>query len=208
MSLVVRKSIPIFITFCIGTFLIVDYFFNMPALVPIEKDLTNWGVVILSFAIFLGSIDNIVVHGGNLQKRKLGQWPYSLLFLVLFFILTAIGLTLTPTSKLYSDIYAYTYIPLSATMGGVPLLYLTSAAYRAFKVRNSEVAILLISACVVMLANAPVGEVIWTRLPDVRSWILTVPNMAAMRGITIGTGVAVAIFGLKTLLGRERAHGA
>ena len=58
--------------------------------------------------------------------------------------------------------------------------YVCSAAYRTFKAKNMEATVLLISAVLLMLGQAPIGDAIWGKMSTLSQWILDVPNSAGM----------------------------
>jgi hypothetical protein len=49
---------------------------------------------------------------------------------------------------------------------------------------------MMLAALLVMLGQIPFGVWIWSALPDIRLWLLSVPNTAAFRAIGIGAAVA------------------
>ena len=112
-----------------------------------------------------------------------------------------------------SFIFNYTYNPLQATMFSMLAFFIASAAYRAFKVKNFEAFLLLISAVLVMLGRVPLGVYLWKKvfpfLPsvdDIANWIMIVPNTAGQRAILIGAGFGIVAISIKILLGIERSH--
>jgi hypothetical protein len=90
--------------------------------------------------------------------------------------------------------------------------YIASAAYRAFRVRNVDAAVMLAAAFFLMMGNVPIGEVIWG--PDkwlggfagVKNWILRVPNTAGNRAISLGIFLGIMATQSRILLGIERRH--
>jgi hypothetical protein len=98
------------------------------------------------------------------------------------------------------------YVPLDSTIFSMLAFYITSSAYRAFRVRSAEATVLLLSALVVMFGRAPVGPAVWPSIGPITSWIMAVPNTAGMRGILIGVSLGVLSMGIRLLLGRERGY--
>jgi hypothetical protein len=70
-----------------------------------------------------------------------------------------------------------------------------------------EASILLVTAAVVMLGRAPIGEVVFGKgVADLTTWILEVPNTAGMRGILLGATLGAIAMSIRVLIGIERAH--
>jgi len=105
---------------------------------------------------------------------------------------------------LFDRLYNRVYVPLSATMYGLLAFYIASAAFRAFRVRTPEAALLAVAAIIVMIGRVPIGEKIWDGIPLLTDWIMNVPNLAAKRAILIGAALGGIATGLKILLGIER----
>ena len=84
--------------------------------------------------------------------------------------------------------------------------WIASAAFRAFKARTLDATILLCVGIIVMLGNAPIGEIMWSQFPALRSWLMTVPAMAAVRALYIGAAIGGIAVGVRVLLGIERGH--
>jgi hypothetical protein len=70
------------------------------------------------------------------------------------------GTHVSKDGSLFSWIYKKMFTPLSATMFALLAFFVASASYRAFRIRNFEATLLLISGIIVMLGRVPVGELI------------------------------------------------
>lgn len=90
----------------------------------------------------------------------------------------------------YRLLFEGLFVALGSAMFSLLGFYIAAAAYRAFRVRSAESSLMMIAAVLVMLGQIPFGVWIWSGLPDVRLWLLEVPNSAAFRAITFGAGVA------------------
>lgn len=103
-------------------------------------------------------------------------------------------------------IYDYVFAPCNATMFALLAFFVASAAFRAFRARNIEAALLLGSAIIVLLAQAPMGRWITTSLPHLSDWILDILSNGSRRAIIMGAAVGAIATGLRVILGLERSH--
>lgn len=103
----------------------------------------------------------------------------------------------------YALIYDGLFVALGSAMFSLLGFYIASAAYRAFRVRSVESALMLLAAFLVMLGQIPFGLWISEDLPSWRLWILEVPNSAAFRAIKIGAAVAGLVMAFRMWLSIE-----
>jgi hypothetical protein len=110
--------------------------------------------------------------------------------------------TLKRTYRLFFD---GLFVSLGSAMFSLLGFYIASAAYRAFRIRSAESALMMLAALLVMLGQIPfmlfgsgeVGQYLHHLFPSVRLWLLTVPNSAAFRAIEIGAAIAALIIGFR-----------
>jgi hypothetical protein len=223
-----RLQLPLLLTFVAGMLPIVAFFFTQKAtVIKVPSDgLEKWLVIVAGFALLLGVIN---VVQGNIRKieRRAKGWPYSIFLLIGLFVPGIIGLlsagnvgpfhgignnqdgSFTP----FSWITRFFFEPLQATMFALLAFYVASAAFRAFRVRNVEATILLVSAVIVMLGRIPVGDYMFKMFPGGETWLgrftewlMDKPNTAAQRGIIIGAALGAASLSLRVILGIERSY--
>jgi hypothetical protein len=103
----------------------------------------------------------------------------------------------TPTQDVYSILYDGLFVALGSAMFSLLGFYIAAAAYRAFRVRSAESALMMIAALLVMLGQIPFGLWVWEGFPEVRLWLLSVPSTAAFRAIKIGAAVAGLILAFR-----------
>jgi hypothetical protein len=180
------------------------YFSEAPALNFASVTFTAWGTIVSAFSVVLGAVITLRFHGGRIME-KTEDWQWSIWLIACMVITYGIGLTMTTSSSTYQWIVVNVLTSLAATVYSLVGLFCITAAYRAFRVRNLDAAILLVVAVIIIIGrNIPIGEMISPALPDFAKWILDFPQTGARRG----TGFAGAIIGtgytLRMLIGRER----
>jgi len=111
-----------------------------------------------------------------------------------------------PTGRVFTWLYDHVFAPCNATMFALLAFFVASAAFRAFRARNTEAALLLISAIIILIGRAPMGRSIHPWLPELADWMLTIPNNAGRRAIMMGAAIAAVATGLRVILGLERSH--
>lgn len=200
-----RREIILFLTGIVGGLMIFEYFLNIKALADAASTIRSWVVIISTFALGLGIFTAFRVHVSHVQKKSKGQWLFSAWLIGLFIILTLMGL-IDPKFVVYDWVFQNVYVALSTTLYATTGFYIFSAAYRAFRARNIEAAILIISGILILLRNAPVGEVIWSGFPILGEWVLMKGQVGGMRTLTFVAAVGLIGFGIRTLLGMERGY--
>lgn len=200
-----KRTLPLAIVLIMGITMMVQFFVPHPVSVGFYDLTTKWVRIIGAFALILGTGSFIVFHTDKIRRRRQG-WYYSIVALVALFATAVIGLGwgIRPGSILQNIIFTNFLVPLNASMFAILAFYMASAAYRAFRARTREAALLLVAAFIVMLGMVPVGRAIWSRLPDLAEWVLSVPNMAAKRAILFGVALGGIATSLKVILGIER----
>ena len=86
------------------------------------------------------------------------------------------------------------------------LFYMTSACWRAFRIRNWQAGVLMVTGAVVLLGQVGIGAAISSAIPSVSSWIIDTPNAAAIRAITIGGSLGMVVMSIRVILGLEKTY--
>lgn len=220
MSFYKRKEFPIMLTTLLALIMIFSTYFRIKPVQDFSSTLQAWTVTIVNFSAILGVVMILRQHKNRIVRRKPGDnsWMFSvwLIALTVFYLVLGIygvesSLSATPTrDPTFSWIYNNAQVSLDSAVYSLLAFYITSASFRAFKARSKEAAVLLISAAVMMLYNAPAGSVIFgplaTQFNSFGEWLLNVPNMAAFRGIIIGAAVGAIALGIRVMVGRERGY--
>jgi hypothetical protein len=107
------------------------------------------------------------------------------------------------SQRLYDLLYNGFFNQLGSAMFALLGVYIAAAAYRAFRIRSLESALMMGAALVVMLGQISFGRMISEDLPQLRQWLLEVPNSAAFRAIRLGAGVAGLMLAIRMWLSIE-----
>jgi hypothetical protein len=202
----VRLRIPLILTFATAVIMIAIYFVPHRLGEFVQQELTDWVIVVSGLGLILGIISLVQTHWRKVAGRQ-RDWPYSLVALVCFVIMSALGIGWgieqgTPFNWLFINLYA----PVDATMFSLLGFFVASAAYRTFRAHTIEATLLLIAALVVMFGRIPLGELIYGKAPNIAEWIMSYPALGAKRGIIIGISLGGVAMSLRIMLGIERSH--
>jgi hypothetical protein len=230
----VKREVPLIITIVTGVVIILTFVIPHSPFGTLQDRLYNWFIIVSGFTTLLGLDSLIQYHLKKIRDRRKDS-GYSIVLLLSFFITFALGLyswikfrsPLVPISPT-GWIYNYMLLPLQGTMFAILAFFITSAAYRAFRIKSLESTLLLLTACLVMLARVPAGNWIWTQiahligavfhsvdgsalaqapvLSEPTNWVLSVPQMAAKRGITFGISLGYIAMSIRIILGIERTY--
>ena len=215
-----KTTVPIIAAFLSGFVMLLAFFFNpeTSALGKLEPEVLSWVTIVGGFTLLLGVVSIIRVNYSSV-KRKSSGWGYKVATLISIFAM-AIPAILpvrwsslfgTGTGSIYDWLFNYIDSPMMSTMFAMLAFYIASAAFRAFRSRNAEATLLLITATLVMLWRVPMGEAflqsIHGNLPNlINTYIMNGANMAVQRGIIIGAALGAAAMSLRIMLGIERTY--
>jgi len=200
-----KREIPLAITFAAGIIYAIAYYFAVPVAVSVKTTLDNWFIIVGAVGCLIGVINLTRVHSRNISLKR-PRWWRSALLLAAIYITMAVGVFGGHQGPGLSYIYTNFIVPLDGSMYAILVFYIGSASYRAFRARNLEATLLLISGVIVMLGQAPIGAAISSYIPMVSGWILDIPNAAGMRGIILGASIGAVSQAFRILLGIERTH--
>ncbi|HPT62123.1 MAG TPA: hypothetical protein PLN81_11110 [Bacillota bacterium] len=190
-----------------GVPVLLSSFAEIPVITEVAQEFQRWGIILAGFSSFLGVMNLTHVNVSAVRrKKKLASTYDSFVLLVMLWLLIVVGVFFGQSHPIYDFVFQNALKPLSASGFAMLGFFIATAAYRAFRVRNVDAAILLVCGCIMMLANIPIGEMIWGGFPIVSEWIMKTLNGAAMKGIVIGSGIGAIATSVKVLIGLERSH--
>lgn len=209
MSQIVKRYIPIVILASLAFFMVGDTLLVEPVYNDLATSGTAAVAIIGSFAIILSVVMLSRTHLIRIQKKK--NIVESSVLLICMWATIIWGLFrfaiqgVSPTiESVIQNIFNGIVSPGDSTIYSLTAFFIASAAYRSFRTRSIEATILLAAGVIVMLGNAPIGEIIWSGFPSLKNWIMNVPNNAGARVIILSEIIAVIALYMRIILGYER----
>ena len=199
--MLVKRSVAIAIAISVGLFVLLDFFVQNAFIGLVKFVFVRWAIIVAAFAMVLGFFNVLIVHLNKILQFKQG-WFYSIFLVLTMMIVLILGLIEGLQGSLTSRIFQYVLFPLQATIFSLLAFFVASAAYRAFRLRSWESALLVITGVIVLLGQVP----LWGALTTFKEWILGVPSMAGARGILLGVALGTVATGLRVLLGIDRPY--
>jgi hypothetical protein len=227
-----KRQFPLILAFVMGLVFIIQYFVPHQSSQDLQSWINKWIMIIGGIASFLGVGSLIHFHYTKI-KRKSEGWGFSVILytgFILAFLAGFLPMLIPAVMKGIFKIDAPQAVwgikmvggiepdgpldwlfnsminPMSATMFSIIGFFIASAAFRAFRARSLEATLLLIAAVIIMLGQTPLGGLIWSGIPDIMTWILTIPNTGAKRAILFGIALGSLAFSLRIIMGIERAY--
>lgn len=213
-----RRALVAFVTFVGGAYFLFEFMIPAQApawlggfdnpLTPHLQLATNL-VIILSTAAFLLGPINLVRHNLSILWRKRPGWLQAIIFLV--FLAVGISVQIANDVSRQPDagaaaaaaetpmgvqVYQLFFFGLVLAFGAASIallaVYLVSAAFRSFRLQNLDSGVMMITATIVLIGLAPLGDVLfgdwprWLQPNAWAQWVLEVPNTAVQRAVAIG----------------------
>jgi hypothetical protein len=196
-----KRSVATAIAISVGLFVLLDFFVQNAFIGTLKFVFVRWAIIVAAFAMVLGFFNVLIFHLNKILRFKQG-WFYSIFLVLTMMVVLLLGSVEGPQGSLTSRIFQYVLFPLQATIFSLLAFFVASAAYRAFRVRSWESALLVITGVIVLLGQVP----LWVALTSFKEWILEVPSMAGARGILLGVALGTVATGLRVLLGIDRPY--
>ncbi len=108
-------------------------------------------------------------------------------------VATEWGAHISTRGSLFNWMFRFIFTPLSATMFALLAFFVASASYRAFKIRNFEATLLLVSGIIIMLGRVPIGS-------NISAWFIFYIVILAM-GAGVNTWLRNRTYTLITVVG-------
>lgn len=211
--LFLTRTLPVIVAFVFGAIGIATYYIPHPISQEVEREMALWLRIVSAFAYFLGLYSLMKLHGERIRRQVAG-WGYSLIAYLSFgamflFVIYNDGkgpFAAQAETGGYQWLYQHVHVPCASTMFSILAFFIASAAYRTFRARTPEAAILLVAAVIVMIGRVPIGAFISDYFSETAQWLMAVPNLAAKRGILLGVSLGAIATSLRIIFGIEQSY--
>ena len=111
-----------------------------------------------------------------------------------------------PAKQTIKILYDGFFTPLGSAMFSLLAFYIAYAAYRSFRLRSVEAAVLMTTAIIIILGQIPQGPMyVSEHLPAVRLWLMENVNTPGNRAIYFGSAIAGLAMALRMWFSMERS---
>lgn len=206
-------------------------FFVRPAQ-PLTQLAEKWFTVLAAVAFLTAGTSLVLHHLKKIVAQQAG-WGYSAITLIAFMVTLVVGLLKVgvPISPQFPDypwagsyqeegsalwwLFEYVIMPITSTMFSLLAFYVASAAFRAFRAKNTEALLLLATAFLILLSRQARGtssddwtllSLLQTGLSASSATVKDVIMQAGQRAMMIGIALGVAATSLRVLLGLDRSY--
>jgi hypothetical protein len=208
MSQVLKREVVYAVTGLVTVLMFVEYFF-FPDVWSLAEIIRTWTIIVYNISLGLGAIQLLRQHTLTIQRKR-DNYGFSAVLLAFFAIMFLTGMAgyiatgQQTDNGIYNWLFINVYTPLGATLYPITGFYIFSAAYRAFRARNIDAALMLIAGCFVILSNAPVGEAIWPGFATIGEWFKFTGQIPGMRTFAMVGALGMISYGFRALLGKEK----
>ena len=179
----------------------VPYFFDLPAISTASTKLITITAIVNALTLIL-ALNSQVRRGLNIMQRRQTGWYFKAYMIITMILMVIFAFFGRETGPYHWVMYAVVN-PLSSVNYGILAFYLASTAARAFRARNMQSMMLLITGFIVLLYQAPLTGAYAPWLEPIALYFGNTLGMAAGRMFLISVTVGAIVFGVRVLMGKE-----
>lgn len=179
----------------------VPYFFQVPALDTASTKLITITAIVNALTLVL-ALYSQARRGLNIIERRQTGWYFKVYMIITMILMVIFAFFGRETGPFHWVMYAIVN-PLSSVNYGILAFYLASTAARAFRARNTQSILLLVTGFIVLLYQAPLTGAYAPWLEPIALYFGDTFGMAAGRMFLISATVGAIVFGVRILMGKE-----
>jgi hypothetical protein len=184
--------------------LVVDRIGIAPGLGAVLGTGYQWLMLLAGVALLIGAANVVALH---LWRIGGGQrdWVLSLVLVAVLVAVFVAGV-ISPAGAngpLLAWVFDSLVAPSQAALFSLLVFFMAAAAFRYLRINRPGGAWMLAGTVIVLLAQWPLlAQWLPPAYSQITFWLLDAPVMAALRGVLLGSGIALLIVGLRLLVGK------
>jgi hypothetical protein len=204
MSLLIKRYLPLSIVSTVILVVIFQYYLDFAILKDLSGNILNWTIIMATIAVGVGVINLLSRYAHNIIRRT-EYWPFNLWTIIVLLAVTLTGLIYPfGSNSSFNWLISNVYLPGDSSIYAMVFFDVCYAFWRAFKVRNTDSALLLVAAFFIMMYNAPVTSYYLPQMASFGKWIFDNPSTAANRGIGLVTAIGTLAFAYRVIMQQEK----
>jgi len=164
----------------------------------------QWLILLAGVALLIGTLNVAAMHLWRIQTGQ-RDWMLSLVLLAVLIAVFVAGVVSPAGANgpLLDWVFSALVAPGQASLFALLVFFMAAAAYQFLRVDRPGGAWMLAGALLVLVAQWPLAAQ-WLPPAYVAAifWLLDGPVMAALRGLLLGSGIALLVIGLRLLAGK------
>jgi hypothetical protein len=164
----------------------------------------QWLILLSGVALLIGAANVAALHLWRIQTGQ-RDWVLSLVLLAVLLAVFVAGVV-SPAganAPLLDWVFDAVVAPGQASLFALLVFFMAAAAFRYLRIDRPGGAWMLAGALIVLLAQWPLlTQWLPPAFATATFWLLDGPIMAALRGLLLGSGIALLVIGLRLLLGK------
>jgi hypothetical protein len=184
--------------------LIVDRIGIAPALSAALSVGYQWLMLLAGVALLIGTANVLAMHLWRVQTGQ-RDWVLSLILVAVMLAVFVAGVVnpAGANGPLLNWVFDALVAPSQAALFSLLVFFMAAAAFRYLRVSRQGGAWLLAGALIVLLAQWPLAtQLVPPAYAQATFWLVDAPVMAALRGVLLGSGIALLVVGLRLLVGK------
>lgn len=203
MSQELRRTLPTAIAMILGVWFALDYFIDFgPGISQISGFLSTFVSILAAGAMIVGGL-SVIFRYLSLVSKGENSW-YAIIVIISCLVMFGSGIPIPSLEPAYQWMNTHVRDPVNLAAYAMVFFFITSAAFRSFRIRSLDTALMVIAAFLVFIMNAPMSGAIHPLLPVPGEWLSNVPLFAVRRATTISTYMGIFLLWLRATLGMEK----
>lgn len=180
-----------------------SWYLVYPPIDAIANELSIWNMNIATFTLFVGVVTILSRYVKGIQERA-DNWVFMLYATVLIVVWIIFGTMTGIYADIYQTAFLSTKITLHIAILGQLIFFMTSAAYRLFRIRTTRTLLYALCTVTIVLCNSPLLLGPFPIVDKISFWLLNNPSMAGSRALMLTGGIGGVVLAIRILLGLEK----